>query len=46
VQLRDARGIDFSPRLRKIAGRFAIRPTGTAALDGGVLYHLEDAVVR
>lgn len=46
VQLRDTRGIDFSPRLRKIAGRFAIRPTGTAALDGGVLYHLEDAVVR
>jgi len=46
VQLRDPRGIDFSPRLRKIAGRFAIRPTGTAALDGGVLYHLEDAVVR
>ena len=46
VQLRDTRGVDFSPRLRKIAGRFAIRPTGTAALDGGVLYHLEDAVVR
>ena len=46
VQLRDTKGIDFSPRLRKIAGRFAVRPTGTAALDGGVLYHLEDAVVR
>jgi hypothetical protein len=44
--LRDTKGIDFSPRLRKIAGRFAVRPTGTAALDGGVLYHLEDAVVR
>ena len=46
VQLRDPQGIDFSPRLRKIAGRFAVRPTGTAALDGGVLYHIEDAVVR
>lgn len=46
VQLRDPQGIEFSPRLRKIAGRFAVRPTGTAALDGGVLYHLEDAVVR
>jgi hypothetical protein len=46
VQLRDSTGIEFSPRLRKIAGRFAVRPTGTAALDGGVLYHLEDAVVR
>jgi len=46
VQLRDASGIEFSPRLRKIAGRFAIRPTGADTLDGGVLYHLEDAVVR
>ena len=46
VQLRDTRGTEFSPRLRKIAGRFAVRPTGTAVLDGGVLYHLEDAVVR
>jgi hypothetical protein len=46
VQLRDAQGIEFSPRLRKIAGRFAVRPAGTATLDGGVLYHLEDAVVR
>jgi len=46
VQLRDKQGTEFSPRLRKIAGRFAVRPTGTAVLDGGVLYHLEDAVVR
>ena len=46
VQLRDSQGIPFSPRLTKIAGRFAIRPAGTATLDGGVLYHLEDAVVR
>jgi hypothetical protein len=46
VQLRDPKGIPFSPRLTKIAGRFAIRPTGIPALDGGVLYHLEDARVR
>jgi hypothetical protein len=46
VQLRDPSGIPFSPRLTKIAGRFAIRPAGTAALDGGVLYHLEGAVAR
>ena len=46
VHMADARGIDFSPRLRKIAGRFVIRPTGTEALDGGVLYHIEDARVR
>jgi hypothetical protein len=46
VQLRDSKGIPFSPRLTKIAGRFAVRPAGTAALDGGVLYHLEDAVAR
>jgi hypothetical protein len=32
--------------MRKIAGRFVVRPTGTAVLDGGVLYHLEDANVR
>jgi len=46
VTLADPRGIDFSPRLTKLAGRFAVRPTGMAALDGGVLYHIEDAVVR
>ena len=46
VQLRDPKGISFSPRLTKIAGRFAVRPAGTTALDGGVLYHLEDAVAR
>ena len=49
VQLADPgnpRGIDFTPRLTKIAGRFVIRPTGTPGLAGGVLYHLEDAVVR
>jgi hypothetical protein len=46
VQIVAPRGIDFSPRLRKIAGRFAVRPTGTAVLEGGVLYHLENAVER
>jgi hypothetical protein len=49
VQLRDParpRGIDFSARQVKVAGRFVIRPTGSAGLDGGVLYHLEDARVR
>jgi hypothetical protein len=46
VRLADPRGIDFSPRLRKIAGRFVVRPTGTETLDGGVLYHIEDARVR
>lgn len=46
VTLTDPRGIDFTSRLRKIAGRFTVKPTGTAVLDGGVLYHLEDATVR
>jgi hypothetical protein len=46
VQLQDTKSIAFSPRLTKIAGRFEVRPTGSAALDGGVLYHLEDAVAR
>jgi hypothetical protein len=49
VQLKDPghpKGIDFSPRLTKIAGRFVIRPMGAPGIDGGVLYHLEDAFVR
>jgi hypothetical protein len=49
VQLRDPQhpqGIDFSPRLTKIAGRFVIRPTASPGLDGGVVYHLEDAFAR
>jgi hypothetical protein len=49
VQMKDPAhptGIDFSPRLTKIAGRFAIRPMGAPGLDGGVLYHLEDACAR
>jgi hypothetical protein len=49
VQMRDPkhpRGIDFSPRITKIAGRFVIRPTASPGLDGGVIYHLEDAFAR
>lgn len=46
VQLTEKRGIEFTARLRKIAGRFSIRPAGSADVEGGVLYHLEDAVVR
>jgi hypothetical protein len=49
VQLKDPghpKGINFSPRLTKIAGRFVIRPMGAPGMDGGVLYHLEDALVR
>jgi hypothetical protein len=49
VQIRDPghpQGIDFSPRITKITGRFTIRPTGAPGLDGGVIYHLEDAFVR
>lgn len=46
VQMADKGGIDFSARLRKIAGKFSIRPSGAPEVDGGVLYHLEDAVVR
>lgn len=46
VQLADKRGIEFTARQRKIAGRFSIRPSGSADVEGGVIYHLEDAVVR
>lgn len=46
VRLSDRQGIDFTPRLVKIAGRFAVRPTGVSTLEGGVLYHIEDAFTR
>ena len=46
VHLADPAGIEFSPRLKKIAGRFHVRPVGTDALAGGVLYHLENASIR
>lgn len=46
VQMADKGGIDFTARMRKIAGRFSVRPAGTSEVEGGVIYHLEDAVVR
>lgn len=46
VQLADPAGIDFTPKLTKVAGRFRVQPAGTADLAGGVLYHLDDATVR
>lgn len=46
VQMADKQTIEYTPRLRKIAGRFSIRPTGAVDVDGGVFYHLEDARVR
>ena len=46
VRLADPKGIDFTQRLVKIAGRFRIEPAGTADLGGGVLYHLDQAVTR
>jgi hypothetical protein len=46
VAMADPRGIEFTSRLRKIAGRFVVRPTGTDVVDGGVLYHIENASVR
>ena len=46
VQKADKQTIEYTPRLRKIAGRFSIRPTGAVDVDGGVFYHLEDARVR
>ena len=49
VQMKDPghpKGINFSSRLTKIAGRFVIRPMSAPGMDGGVLYHLEDAFAR
>jgi hypothetical protein len=46
VQMADKQMIEYTPRLRKIAGRFSIRPAGAVDVDGGVFYHLEDASVR
>ena len=46
VRLSDPKGVDFTQRLVKIAGRFRIEPAGTAELGGGVLYHLDQAVTR
>ena len=46
VQLTETVGIDFTPRLVKIAGRFRVRPAGAPEIGGGVLYHIEDARLR
>lgn len=46
VTLAGPPGIEFTPRLVKIAGRFHVRPAGAPELGGGVLYHLEDARAR
>ena len=46
VQLTETVGIDFTPRLVKIAGRFHVRPAGAPEIGGGVLYHIEDARLR
>jgi hypothetical protein len=46
VQMADKQTIEYSPRLRKIAGRFSIRPAGAVDVDGAGVYHLEDARVR
>jgi hypothetical protein len=46
VRMADPRGIDFSQRLVKIAGRFRIQPAGAPDSGGGVLYQMEDARAR
>ena len=46
VRLSDPDGIAFTQQLVKIAGRFRVEPTGVAYLGGGVLYHIDGAVVR
>jgi hypothetical protein len=46
VRLAGTQGIDFTQRLVKIAGRFRIELAGAPDAGGGVLYHLDDAVVR
>ena len=47
VHLKDEKGLGFSSRQKKIAGRFILRPTaGQDGIEGGVLYHIEDAFPR
>ena len=43
VQLAETGGVEFTPRMVKIAGRFHVRPAGAPEIGGGVLYHIEDA---
>lgn len=46
VRVADPKGIAFTQRLVKIAGRFRVEPAGTAELGGGVLYHIDAASTR
>jgi hypothetical protein len=46
VRMADPRGIDFTQRLVKIAGRFRVQPAGAPDSGGGVLYQMEDARAR
>lgn len=46
VRMADPRGINFTQRLVKIAGRFRIQPAGAPDSGGGVLYQMEDAHAR
>ena len=46
VTLAEPAGVEFTPRLVKIAGRFSVRPAGAPEIGGGVLYHLEGARTR
>ncbi len=39
-------GIEFTPRLTKVAGRFRVEAVGSSELAGGVLYHIDDAFIR
>lgn len=47
VTLSDPDGITYSPRLRKVAGVFRVRPLPNAVNGpGGVYYHLDEAMLR
>lgn len=47
VHLSDETGLAYTSRQKKIAGRFVLRPTaGLDGIEGGVLYHLEEAFPR
>ena len=47
VHLQDEKSMSFSSRQTKIAGTFTVRPTfGQDGIEGGVLYHLEEAFPR
>jgi len=46
VHMADPRGVDFTQRLVKIAGRFRVQPAAAPGAGGGVLYQMEDAHAR